>query len=151
MPYTDIAEQSGVEHGLLKSITDSLRLAIGWKLEGKDVSRKLSTVRFVAQSLQRHLDHLFALEEYDGYMDVVVSVSPQLGRRVDALRHEHDQLRHAVARTVQGLERVVLTDQGTLDEVCAELLGVLQQLDEHTQKEARLLQQALKRDGGGEG
>jgi hemerythrin-like domain-containing protein len=151
MPYAAIAQQTNVEHGLLKSITDSLRLAVGWKTHGEDVSRKLSTVRFVAQSLQRHLDHLFALEEYDGYMDVVVSVSPHLGKRVDGLRQEHDRLRHAVARSVQGLERVPLTDQATLDEVCAELLVVLHQLDEHSRKEAQLLQEALKREGGGEG
>ena len=58
MPYTDIAQQTVVEHGLLKSITDSLRLAIGWRPQGGDVSRKLSTVRFVAQSLQRALPDL---------------------------------------------------------------------------------------------
>jgi hypothetical protein len=63
MTNQDIAQQISIEHGMLKHITDALRLALGWQMEGDDLSRKLSTVRFISQSLQRHLEHLMALEE----------------------------------------------------------------------------------------
>ena len=81
MPHKNITEQMLVEHEMLKHIMDGLRAAIGWKLEGDDLSRKLSTISFIAQALQRHLDHLL-----NGRVGVVrcrsrsVSSSRWLGR-----------------------------------------------------------------------
>jgi hemerythrin-like domain-containing protein len=136
---------------MLKHITDALRVAIGWQLQGEELSRKLSTVRFISQSLQRHLEHLMALEEYDGYMDMVAEQTPHLARRVDALRHEHDQLRQAVNRIVPRLERVSHSNPTLVAQLCDELLELVDTLDAHDKKEAALLQEALGRDGGGEG
>jgi hemerythrin-like domain-containing protein len=151
MTNQDIAQQISIEHGMLKNITDALRLALGWQMQGDDLSRKLSTVRFISQSLQRHLEHLMALEEYDGYMDMVAESTPHLARRVDGLRQEHDQLRRIVNRTVPRLERVSHSDHAEVDRLCAELVGLVDKLDEHNKKETALLQEALGRDGGGEG
>jgi hemerythrin-like domain-containing protein len=151
MAHEDIAQQTFIEHGMLKNITDALRVALAWKQEESDVPRKLSTVRFIAQSLQRHLDHLFALEEYDGYMDVALQISPYFGKQVNALKQEHDRFRQAVPRLVVRLEQVSSTDQTTFGKVCEEVLVLLQDLEKHSRKEALLLQEALGRDGGGEG
>jgi hemerythrin-like domain-containing protein len=147
----NIAEQMLVEHGMLKHIVEGLRAALGWESEGDDFSRKLHTVRFIARCLQRHLDHMLTLEEYDGYMDAVVNLSPQLSRRVDALRQEHDQFRKATLRIVHRLENVLPTDQSTFRNVCEELLALLDALDHHRRKEGDVLQEAFGKDGGGEG
>jgi len=151
MTNQDIAQQISIEHGMLKNITDALRLALGWQMQGDDLSRKLSTVRFISQSLQRHLEHLMALEEYDGYMDMVAESTPHLARRVDGLRQEHDQLRRLVNRIVPRLERTSHSDHAEVGKLCVELVGLVDKLDEHNKKETALLQEALGRDGGGEG
>jgi len=151
MAHKNLTEQMLVEHEMLKHIMDGLRAAIGWKLDGDDLSRKLSTISFIAQALQRHLDHLLTLEEYDGYMDAVVNLSPQLSRRVDALRLEHDQFRKATRVAVYRLEHASTTDRTVFHNVCEDLLALLEKLNAHTGKEMTLLQEAFQRDSGGEG
>ena len=151
MAFQDIAQQTFLEQGMLNHITDALRSTIDWKLQGDDLSRKLSTLRFMAQSLQRHLERVMALEEYDGYMDMVGRLSPHLGKEVDALRQEHDQFRKAVPRIVARLERISSTDHIPLGIVCDELLVLLEGLEGHNRKEADLIQEAFDREGGGEG
>lgn len=151
MAKNSITEQMAVEHKMLKSIVDGLRQAIALKPEGDTFARKLHTIHFIALSLQRHLDHLLTLEECDGYMDAVVHHCPQLGRRVDALRQEHDQFRKASRQVLHRLESVAPTDQATFRNVCDETLALLNKLDDHTRKEVDLVQEAFGRDGGGEG
>jgi hemerythrin-like domain-containing protein len=151
MANNSITEQMVVEHEMLKSIMDGLRKAIGLKPDGDTFARKLHTVHFIALSLQRHLDHLLTLEECDGYMDAVVNLSPQLGRRVDALRQEHNQFRKASLQVVHGLETVAPTDQTTFRNVCDEALAFLKKLDDHTRKEVDIVHEAIARDSGGEG
>jgi hemerythrin-like domain-containing protein len=151
MANHDVAQQTLVEHEMLKNICGALRRTIGWQVEGDDGSRKLSTLRFIAHSLQRHLEHLMALEEYDGYMDIVAGQSPHLARRVDSLRQEHDEFRQAVHRILPRLERVGPADRGEIDKIGAELLELIDRLDAHSHKETALLQDGFGRDGGGEG
>ncbi len=151
MPHQDIAQQILLEHGMLKHLTDAVRLAVGWEMTGNDLSRKISSVRFISQSLQRHLEHLMGLEEHDGYMDMVVETTPYLARRVDNLRQEHNQLRQTVNRIVPWLERISHSDHAAFDKVCGELLALVGRLEDHDTKEAALIQEALARDGGGEG
>ncbi len=151
MANDDIAQQTLLEHEMLKHITDALRVTIAWQVQGGDFSRKLATVRFIALSLQRHLDHMLALEEYDGYMDVVAGHNPRLGRQVDTLRREHDQFRTAVNRIVPHLERASSSDSTEFAKVCEEILALLDKLDEHSRKEIALLQEAFKQEEGGEG
>jgi hemerythrin-like domain-containing protein len=146
-----IAEQMVVEHEMLKYIIEGLRHAIGLKPEGDSFSRKLHTVHFIAQSLQRHLDHLLTLEECDGYMGAVVNLSPQLHRQVDGLRQEHDQFRKASHEVVGQLGNVAPNDQTTFRKACDEVLTLLKNLDEHTRKEVELVQETFGRDCGGEG
>lgn len=151
MANNSITEQMVVEHQMLKSIVEGLRQAIGLKPEGDTFARKLHTIHFIAQSLQRHLNHLLTLEECDGYMHAVVQLCPHLSRQVDALRQEHDHFRKASLQVLHGLEAVVPTDQTTFGNVCDEALALLNKLDVHTRKEVELVHEAFARDGGGEG
>src|SRR5262249_62335028 len=101
-----VAQQMQVEHGLLQHLIQGLRATAAWPVPGPDASRKLSTLRFVAGSFQRHLERLLALEEYDGYMGLVRATSPRLGRTADALRVEHEHFRSEAWRGAQGGERL---------------------------------------------
>ena len=79
MDRQDIAEQTRVEQELLRHVMEGLRLSTTWQVLGPDASRKLSTLRFVTGSFQRHLERLLALEEYDGFMDKVLACAPPAG------------------------------------------------------------------------
>jgi hypothetical protein len=147
----DIAQQTQVEHELLRHIIEGLRRTAGWQVPGPDASRKLSTLRFIAQSFQRHLERLLALEEHDGYLEMVRRIAPWLSRAADALGAQHDAFRGEARRLVERLERPQATEAPGLDEVCAGLPRLLDRIEEHSRKEVALFQEAIAREDGGEG
>lgn len=151
MVYTDLAQQTQVEHGLLMLLMEGLRNTLTWKVPGVDFARKLSTLRFITQSFQRHLERVLSLEEYDGYMDLVTQASPQLSNTVDSLRVEHDRFRDEARHIVHRFEHISPKDTEAFARNCDELVDLLNRLDEHNKKEANLIQEAFVRDEGGEG
>ena len=151
MAHTDLAQQTVVEQNMLMLLIEGLRNTLAWKVQGTDFVRKLSTLRFTTQSFQRHLEHVLALQEYDGYMDLVLRNGPQMGKVVDTLRQEHDQFRKEASHIVHQFEHVLPTDGDSFDRICAELVGLLKRLDVHNKKEVALMQQAFAQDEGGQG
>jgi|ERR1043165_7365997 hemerythrin-like domain-containing protein len=151
MAYTDLAQQTLVENNMLMLLMEGLRNTLAWKVEGTDFARKLSTLRFIMHSLQRHLERVLALEEYDGYMDLALSANPQLGNSVDALRQEHEQFRKEASQIVHRFEHVSPTDGDSFTRICGELVALLNRLDGHNKKEISLMQEVFARDEGGEG
>ena len=97
------------------------------------------------------LEHVLALQEYDGYMDLVLQISPQQGNLIDALRQEHDQFRKEASHIVHQFEHALPTDGDSFARSCAELAGLLNRLDVHNKKEMALLQEAFVQDEGGQG
>jgi hemerythrin-like domain-containing protein len=152
MDSQDVARQTKVEHELLQHLIQGLQATVAWQMPEPDASRKLSTLRFIGQSFQRHLEHLLAIEEYEGYMGLVQQSSPRLGRTIDALKTQHEHFRTEAPRIVLRLERLSNTDLAGLGQVCDDLLTLLGQIEEHNRKEMALIQEAFKQDeGGGEG
>src|SRR5262249_30868237 len=132
-----------------RHLVRGLRVTVAWEVPGPDASRKLSTLRFIAQSFQRHLERLLTLEEHDGYLGLVRASSPRLGRATDVLAAEHERFRSQARGLVQRLERRVGTDLAGLGQLCADLLGLLADVERHSKKELALLQEAFGQDGGG--
>jgi hypothetical protein len=152
MDHHEVTQQMKVEQGLLQFLIEGLRATVAWQAPGPDVSRKLSSMRFIAESFQRHLERLLALEEYDGYMEVVRASCPRLDRATDDLRAEHERFRTEARWIVHRLERLPGTNPAALDQVCADLLALLERIEDHNQKEMALVQEAFEQDeGGGEG
>jgi hemerythrin-like domain-containing protein len=151
MDRQDVAQQTQVEHEMVKHVMQALRVSAGWPVPGPDASRKLSTLRFIVPAFQRHLEHLLTLEEHDGYMDLVARTAPWLGRSTDALRAEHDRFRAEARQLVQRLEGLPTTDSAGLEKFCADLLALLGKIEEHNGEENALILEALARDEGGEG
>jgi hypothetical protein len=151
MDHQDIARQTQVEQEMLRLLMEGLRVTAGWQVQGSDASRKLSTLRFVAQSFRRHLERLLGLEEHEGYMDLVLASAPRLGRRAAALGAQHDQFRTEVRQITDRLEQLPATDATGLDAACAELLLLLGKIEEHNRKEIDLLHEAFQGEEGGEG
>jgi hypothetical protein len=151
MDSHDVTAQTRVEHELLHHLIGGLRSTAAWRVQEPDASRKLSTLRFIAQSFQRHLERLLTLEEYDGYMGLMKDSAPRLGRATDTLRSEHEQFRTEARRIVQQLDRLPATDLPALGQTCDDLLTLVTRIEEHSRKEITLIQETFGRDEGGEG
>jgi hypothetical protein len=151
MDQQEVARQTETEYGRVSLLMRGLREAAARPAHGPEAPRKLSGLRFLAQSFRCHLERLLALEEHDGYLELVPASDPRLSRATEALRGEHQLLRAESARLAQALEGLPEADPAALEGACADLLGLLRKLEEHGGKEVALLQEALGRDGGGEG
>lgn len=145
-----IAEQAVVEQQALQHIKQALRVAIGWKSTAGNVERKLSSVRFMAQSLERHLERQMTLEEEGGYMQAAVDTKPHLVDRASALRADHERFRLMTREIMQRLKDAAVQDQPPIEECCQALTELLARIDMHERTEQALLQETLY-DEGGEG
>jgi len=148
---TVLSHQVLVEYQALGNIVSALRATVDWNYQGADFTRKIESLRFVSQSLQRHLKHLMGLEEEDGYMVDVLTSRPELKDEVEALRQEHVHFRTGLNRTLNRLKQVAPTDHATVTAISEDLLALLEKLDAHSHKETGLMQHALLTDEGGEG
>ena len=151
MDRLDVARQTQVEHEMLKHVMEGLRITLSWQVEGSDATRKLSTLRFMVGSFQRHLERLLGLEEHEGYMDLAVTTDPRLARATEALRSDHQSFRIEARRLVGRLDRLSNTDLAGLERCCTDLQALLRRLDTHSKKEIALLHEAFGQDDGGEG
>jgi hypothetical protein len=151
MELDEIAKQAAIEHEMLKHIAAALRATMQWKLAGDGLSRKLGSLRFISQSFQRHLDHVMTLEEYDGYMNVVTESYPQHIERTEKLRCDHDRFRETIGRINYRLEHLSPADLAAFEENCSQLNQLLEEINDHNQRETELIQEAFLDDVGGEG
>jgi hypothetical protein len=151
MNHKLIAQQTQMETEALGHVTRALEVAVAWIVEGDDLSRKLSSVRFTTELFQRQIERLFALEELDGYMESVCRLHPEWTNQVEALKREHEQFRAIVRKLVLLLDRASPTDLAKLDAICEELQDVIQRVREHSHHETELVVESLMRDTGGEG
>jgi hemerythrin-like domain-containing protein len=141
-PHT-LAQQTMLEHQILKHLTNALEVSLNWDADGIDGSRKLASVRFVMQSLQRHLERQLALEEFDGYMEAVLESHPSLSGQIEKLKHEHDEFRSETYRIVSRLDSMTPTDGTNFEATCGEIRQLLVKLAEHSRKEVNLLQDSF--------
>ena len=146
-----IAKQIEVEFALLLNIQNAFRIALDWKTERNANSRKLSTLRFVAASFERHLTRLRALSEYGGYMHLVTDMKPQLGKKVQKLKEIRDDLQANLEQLMLRMEHISPDDASGFDGVCVKLGDYLTDLASHAQLEMELLQQCFLEVEGGSG
>jgi hypothetical protein len=151
MDHQLIAQQTQVENEALGHVARALEVATAWVVEGDDVSRKLSSVRFATELYQRQIERLFALEELDGYMEQVCRLHPEWTQQVEDLKEEHEQFRTVVRKLVLRLDRASPTDLANLEAICEGLRNVIRRILEHGHRENTLLVESLMRDTGGQG
>lgn len=147
-----LAQQAAVEDQALHHVMQALRAALTWEVAERGVGRKLSSVRFMTQSLERHLHRLIALEEDGGYMQVVTECKPNLAEKVAPLRADHDRFEATLDQLMGDLKVIDQDAPSTrLNEVCGRLERLLDDIARHHRAEAALEQQVLLEDEGGEG
>ena len=146
-----IGRQALLEHQILQLVTSALRLSLEWEVGSVGFDKKRSSVRFTAQSFQRHLERLMTLEEGGGYMQFVRDRQPGMYEAALALRREHDEFRHNLVQIIAALEELPDDDLEGLGEACRQLETLLQRLDQHHLREIDLIQETVNCDVGGEG
>ena len=151
MHVDDSASVSWVEHQMLEHIKGALRVTLDWNAPVVSQARKKSSIRFSLQSFCRHLERLMAIEEEDGYMEVVAEAKPFMEDQIRKLKHDHDHFRARVRELGPLLDDVSDWQEVQFDEVCKEIKELLNEVDRHDQAEVRLLQETLTMDEGGEG
>jgi hypothetical protein len=147
----EIAKQIEVELALLVNIEQALRSALDWRTQGRGNIRKLSTLRFVTRSFARYLTRLRVLEEYGGYMHLVVDTKPHLDDAVQGLKKLRDELQAALEPIILRLEHVPPDDATAVEKLMAELGRYLDDLQKHAQQEMELFQHAFSQEEGGQG
>ena len=151
MAKKDIRIQAEIEREMLSHIENGLRTVLAWHTEGADYSRKLSTLRFIAQSFERHLDRVQALDEHDGFIPMVLETKPHLHPQIEDLKTRRDEERSRVQRIVSRLDRLVPDKMDDFDRLCNELGDVLERFKAQRQRELALLQEAFTQEEGGDG
>ena len=150
MDPQDIAKQMQVEREMLIHIESALRAALGWDVREDDFSRNVSTLRFVAQSFQRHLNRAWVLQEQGGYMKVVLEIRPHLETTIEAMKRDHARLQGVLDVVILKLDRVSPSDRETFINLRDEFLEFLEDLKNHNVKETHLSQEAFMLEEGGE-
>ena len=143
MDVEAILQQTKFENVMLEHIKSALRVVIEWRVQESEFSRKLSSLRFIAHSFQRHSERMMALEENDGYMVIVAESSPHLSEELQALQAQHEQLRQAIRQIMPRLDRLAPTDQVALSGICDDLLACLAKADQHSETELAFLREAF--------
>jgi len=151
MRTNSLAQQCRDEHTALQNLKDALRLTLEWQAPSVKRARKLASLAFIIRALQRHLEQQLALEEFDGYMSHVHDAKPNLVRRTEQLRADHDFFRHTLRKLLPNVEQVCPNDEHHFEHLCDELDQLLKRIEQHDQAEATLLYEALLTDEGGEG
>ena len=146
-----VIDQCMAEHQTLCHVKEALQVSLDWPVGPPGIGRKLTTVRFTAQSLRRHLERLMSLEETGGYMVLVGEFKPNLYDTAQRLRTEHDEIRESLERIVPAMDHLSAHHHEPFDSLCEELRDVLELVNEHDSKETGLLQEAFCTDDGGEG
>ena len=112
MAAKDIKIQAEIEREMLSHIENGLRTVLAWHTEGVDYSRKLSTLRFIAQSFERHLDRVQSLDEHDGFIPMVLDNKPHLKPHIEDLKTRRNEERGRVQRIVE------LVDANGIPDIC---------------------------------
>lgn len=140
-------QQAMFEHELLAHIAGALRTTIDWALHTQDCSSRLPSLRFIAHSFHRHLEHILELEERDGYMPAVDGHRhADLRGRIAEMRQEHDRFRQLVSESLERLAVLSASDYLTLRDVSTGILLLLDQINEHNQREMLVIEEARERD-----
>ena len=148
---TDATRACWVEHEVLEHIKGALRVTLRWDAPAVGLPRKKSSLCFTLRSFQRHLDRLMTMEEEGGYMVAVAEVKPNLQDRINRLESEHNGFRCHLREIVPQLEDLSEFDDQRFEELCGELVGLLNRVDRHDEEAIDLLQVTLTLDEGGEG
>jgi hemerythrin-like domain-containing protein len=148
---TSALSSACMEHQILHHIKQALRVTLDWRAPSVSMPRKLSSLQFTIKSFQRHLERVISMEEEGGYMADVLQVRPHYQERINQLAREHDRFRARLKDLKAEADSISEWEEPRFNEVCNDLRALLDEVDQHDEREIELLQESMLCDDGGEG
>jgi len=143
--------QFTVENQVLDHVKTALRKTLASDEDRMGLERKVSTVKFVTESLVRHLHRLLDLEDETEAADPIEESKPHLADKVAALQLEHSQIRAVLGEMSEQVSGITQDNEPHFNAFCKDLLSFLDRLDKHEAAELAILQELHNSDEGGEG
>jgi hypothetical protein len=143
--------QFTVENQVLDHVKAALRKTLASDEDRMGLERKVSTVKFVTESLVRHLIRLLDLEDETEAADPIEESKPHLSDKAAALKFEHGQFRAILREMSDQVAGISPDNEPHFDAFCGELLAFLDRLDQHEARELSILQELHNSEEGGEG
>ena len=149
--HESVAQQALRKLEIFQHVQQALRVALNGRYGQVSFRRKLSTVRFMAESFERHFVRLMELEEEHGYTKVMTESKPHLSDKVDALRREHNLFRQVLNCIIPCFARLSADDRAAFEKLCDDLIRLLNKVHAHERKETELLREVFLQDEGEDG
>ena len=143
--------QFTIENQVLDHVKLALRNTLTSDTERMGLERKVSTVKFVTESLHRHLERLLDWEDEAGLVDPNELDKPHLIEKAGLLQREHQKIREMLNSLASTVAELTPEEETYFDAYCRDALAFLDQLDRHEKSEMLVLQQIYNDDEGGEG
>jgi hemerythrin-like domain-containing protein len=140
-----------MEHQVLQHIKQAIRVTLDWQAPEVSLPRKLSSLQFTIKSFQRHLERVMSIEEEGGYMAGVVDEKPYMQDRIDDLAGDHARFRARLRRLMPELDRINEWETSRFEAAMDDLRSLIDEVDEHDEREINLLLESISVDDGGEG
>ena len=143
--------QFTVENQVLDHVKSALRKTLASDEDRMGLERKVSTVKFVTESLVRHLYRLLELEDETEAADPTAELKPHLAEKASALQFEHGQFRAILQEMSDQVSGISAENEPHFDAFCRDVLAFLDRLDQHEARELAILQELHNAEEGGEG
>ena len=148
---TSALSSACMEHQILHHIKQALRVTLDWQAPSVSMPRKLSSLQFTIKSFQRHLERVISMEEEGGYMADVLEVRPHYQDRIEQLAGDHGRFRTRLKEIKAEADSISEWEEPRFNELCNDLRTLLDEVDQHDEREIELLQESMLCDDGGEG
>jgi hemerythrin-like domain-containing protein len=143
--------QYTVENQVLDHVKRALRNTLTSDTERMGLERKVSSVRFVTESLERHLQRMLDFEDEVGLVDPLEANKPHLVEKAASLQREHEQIRLLLQDLSEAAANLTSAEETYFHAFCQHAASFLNTLDKHENQEIEVLQQIYTDDEGGEG
>jgi Mg2+ and Co2+ transporter CorA len=141
-----IAEQLQQEHQMIGAAAKELKDLVERRPASphEEQSSWLNSVRDSLLSLGSHLKTHFAFEEFGGFMEEVVSASPNASPQVERLKQDHQ----TILAESERLCRMARRGSSEISQLRKKIFHLLELLNRHEHAENELVQRVLMDDLG---
>lgn len=140
------------EQTILGHVREALRLAMKARLNEETAERWHERICFLTDSFARHLARMFAIEETDAYMELVLDCPTSVtAERAKQLLREHDILLTSLNDLLAEARLTSPRNLANLHRIRQSLHGFLIRLQKHQRRESELWLDSYLVDIGGEG
>jgi hypothetical protein len=118
---------------------------MAWSQHG-DQAHKLSSLHFVAESFERHLERMFEYEEQEdqhGYMQAVEAGFPSFRAQAAEFRQQHRQFRATMQDLLRRLSQREHLSSAEAEQLFEDFSTLLDQIDRHNKQEMNLLEELI--------